>query len=58
VEVVLVLSCPSHRAIVAMSMSPARSYIALVCRSVCGLTGLSFSVGQLAAAVAMCLVSS
>jgi hypothetical protein len=38
--------------------APCPESIALVCRSVCGLIGLSFSDGQLVAAMAVYLVSS
>src|SRR6266700_388487 len=47
--VLCVLSCPSHSAIVAMSTPLARSSIALVCRSVCGVIRLVFGDGRLAA---------
>jgi hypothetical protein len=44
-------------AIVAMSTPPARSSIALVCPSVCGVMRLPFRDGQLAVAVAVCFES-
>ena len=50
--VVWVLSWPSHSAIVAMSTPFALSIIAKECRSVCGVTRLAVSDGQLAVAAA------